>query len=117
MLNGDSGEITTSGWRTELADRMEEIFARKGSTVQGREKCFKTYAHLLTAQYAEEEIRGKEGELIATFLKSIKEERSEREAILASKGRHSSDHNCGGHADMEPSYRHNPHYLPLGYYI
>ena len=65
---------------------MEEIFARKGSTVQGREKCYKTYVHILTAQYAEEEIRGKEAELVVAFLKSIKEERTEKETILAMNG-------------------------------
>ena len=65
---------------------MDEILARKGSTVQGREKCYKTYVHILTSQYAEEEIRGKEAELVVAFLKSIKEEKSEKETILAMKG-------------------------------
>ena len=64
---------------------MDEILARKGSTVQGREKCYKTYVHILTSQYAEEEIRGKEAELVVAFLKSIKEEKSEKETILAMK--------------------------------
>lgn len=86
IMNGDAAELTTDAWRSELADRIEEILARKGSTVQGREKCYKTYIHILTAQYAEEEIRGKEVELVAAFLKSIKEEKSENETILALKG-------------------------------
>ena len=64
---------------------MEEILARKGSTNQGREKAYKTYIHFLTAQYAEEEIDGKEDELVIAFLRSIREERSEKEAILAAK--------------------------------
>ncbi|KAL9126280.1 MAG: hypothetical protein Q9217_004653 [Psora testacea] len=85
MLKGDGAEPSASAWGAELADRMEEIFARKGSTLQGREKCYKRYAYLLTAQYSEEEIRGKEDELIAAFLKSIKEERSEKEVVLAMK--------------------------------
>ncbi|KAL9098360.1 MAG: hypothetical protein Q9163_005967 [Psora crenata] len=85
ILNGDGAEPATDAWRAELADRIQEIFARKGSTIQGREKCYKTYAHLLMAQYAEEEIRGKEDELIAALLKSIKEERSELETVLATK--------------------------------
>ena len=88
MLNGDGAEPITGTWRAELAERIEEIFARKGSTIQGREKCYKTYAHFLTAQYAEEEISGKENELVAAFLKSIKDERSEKETILATKGMH-----------------------------
>ena len=90
IMNADGAELTTDAWRTELADRVEEILTRKGSTVQGREKCYKTYIHILTTQYAEEEIRGKEAELVAAFLKSIKEEKSEIETILALKGRCSS---------------------------
>jgi len=86
MLNGDSVEKIPDAWQAELADRIEEILARKGSTVQGREKCYKTYVHLLTAQYCEDDIRGKEAELVVAFLKSIKEEKSERETILALKG-------------------------------
>ncbi len=85
MLNGEGVEHTIDAWQTELADRIEEIFARKGSTLLGREKCYKTYVHLLTAQYAEEAIRGKELDLVAVFLKSIREEKSETEAVLALK--------------------------------
>ena len=86
VLNGDGVDKVPDAWQAELADRIEEILARKGSTVLGREKCYKTYVHLLTAQYAEEEIRGKEAELVVAFLKSIKEEKSEKETILALKG-------------------------------
>ena len=86
IMNGDAAELPTDAWRSELADRTEEILARKGSTVQGREKCYKTYIQILTAQYAEEEIRGKEVELVTAFLKSIKEEKSENETVLAIKG-------------------------------
>ena len=85
MLNGDSLDASTDAWRAELADRMEEILARKGSTNIGREKVYKTFTHLLRIQYAAEEIRGKEADLVATFLRSIREERSEKEALLAAK--------------------------------
>ena len=84
-MNGDIAEITDA-WRSELAVRIEEILARKGSTGQGREKAYKTYIQILTAQYAEEDIRGKESELVVSFLKSIKEEKSENETVLAIKG-------------------------------
>ena len=87
MLNGDCGDTTTDAWGMELADRIEEILARKGSTVQGREKCYKTYIHILVNQYAEEHIRGKEDEIVLAFLKSIKEQKSENETVLAIKGR------------------------------
>ena len=86
ILNGDGAEHTRDAWGPELADRIDEILARKGSTVQGREKCYKTYIHILTAQYTEEELRGKEAELVVAFLKSIKEETSEKETILAIRG-------------------------------
>ncbi len=54
--------------------------------MQGREKCYKAYVHILTSQYAEEELRGKEAELVVAFLKGIKEEKTEKETILAMKG-------------------------------
>lgn len=85
VLNGDSMDTAPDGWRAELLDRIEEILTRKGSTNQGREKAYKTYVHYLTAQYAEEEISGKETELVVAFLKSVREEKSEKEAILANK--------------------------------
>ncbi|KAI4098243.1 MAG: hypothetical protein L6R37_006585 [Teloschistes peruensis] len=83
LLNGDNPVI--DAWRSNLADRIQELIDRKRSSVQGREKCLALYARILTAQYAEEEIRGKEAELVVAFLKSIKAETSERETILAIK--------------------------------
>lgn len=65
---------------------MQELIDRKRSSVQGREKCLAIYVRTLTAQYVEEDIRGKESELVTAFLKSIKAETSERETILAMKG-------------------------------
>lgn len=53
--------------------------------MQGREKCLATYIHILTAQHAQDEISGREGELVAAILKSIKAETSEKETILALK--------------------------------
>ncbi|KAI4199208.1 MAG: hypothetical protein LQ350_004764 [Teloschistes chrysophthalmus] len=83
LLNGDNP--VTDAWRSDLADRIQELIDRKRSSVQGREKCLAIYARILTAQYAEEDIRGKEAELVVAFLKSIKAETSERETILATK--------------------------------
>lgn len=76
---------TTSAWRAELNDRIDEIINRKRSSVQGREKCYATYIHILAAQYAENEIRGRAAELVTAFLKSIKAESSEKETVLALK--------------------------------
>ncbi len=45
------------------------------------------YIRILTSQYAEKEIRGKEAELVTAFLKSVKAKSSEKETVLAIKGR------------------------------
>ena len=86
MLAGEDNETSTEVWKTELAERIEEILDRKRSSVQGRESTLASYIRILTSRYAEEEIRGKETELVASFLKSIKLEASEKETILAIKG-------------------------------
>ncbi|KAL9098124.1 MAG: hypothetical protein Q9187_009723, partial [Circinaria calcarea] len=72
-------------WKAELADRIEEVLDRKRSSIQGREATLAGYIRILTSRYAEEGIRGKETELVASFLKSVKLETSEKEAILAIK--------------------------------
>ena len=86
MVAADDSEQVADGWRAELADRIEEIIDRKRSSVQGREATLAAYIRILTAAYAEEEIRGKETNLVTAFLKSIKAETSEKETILAMKG-------------------------------
>ncbi|KAL9007467.1 MAG: hypothetical protein Q9173_007272 [Seirophora scorigena] len=85
LLTWEASDPITDAWRADLADRIQELIDRKRSSVQGREKCLAIYVRTLTAQYAEEDIRGKESELVTAFLKSIKAETSERETILAMK--------------------------------
>lgn len=80
-------EQPMEAWTADLAERITEIIDRKRSSIQGRESCLTIYIRILTNQYAEEDIRGKEAELVAAFLKSIKTESSERETVLAIKGR------------------------------
>lgn len=87
MLNPDNIDQSTDAWRAELAERIAEMIDRKRSSVQGREKCLTTYIRILTSQYAEEEIRGREAELVAAILKSVKAESSEKETVLAIKGK------------------------------
>ena len=84
ILNSEATD-TTSAWRTELNDRIDEIINRKRSSVQGREKCYATYIHILAAQYAEDEISSRAAELVTAFLKSIKAESSDKETVLALK--------------------------------
>ena len=77
----------TDAWRADLVDRIEEIIDRKRSSVQGREKALMAYIRILTSQYSEVEVRGRESDLVASFLKSVKAETSEAETILAMKGK------------------------------
>ena len=86
MIATDESEAASDRWKLELVDRIEEIIDKKRSSVQGREAALAAYIRILTAVYAADEIRGKEMELVASFLKSIKAEISEKEAILAMKG-------------------------------
>ena len=76
---------TTGIWRSDLKERVEEIIDRKRSSIQGREKSLATYIHILMSQYAEDEISGREADLVTAFLKSIKAESSEKETVLALK--------------------------------
>lgn len=85
VLAGEDTETSPDVWKAELADRIEEVLDRKRSSIQGREATLAGYIRILTSRYAEEEIRGKETELVASFLKSVKLETSEKEAILAIK--------------------------------
>ncbi|KAL8689953.1 MAG: hypothetical protein Q9224_004521 [Gallowayella concinna] len=97
LLNGYASDPITDAWRTDLADRIQELLDRKRSSVQGRERCLASYVRTLTAQYAEEDIRGREAELVVAFLKSIKAETSEKETILAMKGMYHSPDSLGHH--------------------
>ena len=86
MIATDDSEAATEAWKLELADRIEETIDRKRSSVLGREAALTAYIRILTSAYADVEIRGKEMDLVASFLKSIKTETSEKETILAMKG-------------------------------
>lgn len=75
-------------YNKNLADRVEEILApRKGTSLQGREDCYTDYVRLLSIHCAKDYIEGKEEDLVAAFLKSIKEQKSEKETLIAIKGR------------------------------
>ncbi|MCJ1471489.1 hypothetical protein MMC13_000128 [Lambiella insularis] len=85
MIAADDSELPSEAWKSELADRIEETIDRKRSSVQGREAALTAYIRILTSAYAEEEIQGRKMDLVASFLKSIKAETSEKETILAMK--------------------------------
>ncbi|KAI9699748.1 MAG: hypothetical protein M1836_002783 [Candelina mexicana] len=85
MLALEDNDLPPEAWATELNDRIEQIIDRKRSSVQGREESLSIYARILTAQYAQEEIHHKLGQLVSAFLKSMKSETSEKETVLALK--------------------------------
>ena len=90
IATSDDSDAAAEAWKSDLADRIEEIIDRKRSSVQGRETALGAYVRILTSRYAEEEIKGKEDDLVASFLRSIKAETSEKESILAMKGEKST---------------------------
>ena len=64
---------------------MDEIVATKRSTIEGREKCYARYTRLLTVQYCEKEIERRVSEILAALVRSVKNEPSEKETLLALK--------------------------------
>ena len=85
IVLSDDAEFRHDALKEELSERIEEILDRKRSSVQGREATLTAYIRILTAQYFQEDISGRETALVASFLKSIKAESSELETILALK--------------------------------
>jgi len=69
---------------------IEEITDRKRSSVEGREKSLASYHHIVTHHFAAREIKSSLPDLVAALLKSIKNESSEKETLLAIKGRRAS---------------------------
>ncbi|KAH0615118.1 uncharacterized protein H6S33_000754 [Morchella sextelata] len=81
----DDDDETSKGWQEELGDRMMEITERKKSSFAGREEAFAAYIQILSAKYAKEEIYSKKADLIDSMARSIKNGRTEKEGILATK--------------------------------
>lgn len=71
------------GWKKDLSDRIEEILDRKRSSIEGRELAYAVYGHILTTRYAFDDVDKKVSELLAAFLRSIKNDSSEKETFLA----------------------------------
>lgn len=84
--SGDEGEVQSDGWRVDLGDRIEQILDRKRSSVAGREESLAAFNRLASSKYVQEEVHNSRDALVAAFLKSIKSENSETEAVLALKG-------------------------------
>ncbi|KAG0637244.1 interferon-related developmental regulator-domain-containing protein [Tuber brumale] len=76
---------TTTIWQEELGDRINQITERKKSSSAGREESLTAYVRILCAKYAKEEILSKKSELLDAFVKSLKQGKTEKEALLAAK--------------------------------
>lgn len=82
----DDMEESTGAWQDELGDRMMQITERKKTSFASREEAFSAYIRILCAKYAKEEIYLKKKDLIDSMLRSVKNGRTEKESLLASKG-------------------------------
>jgi hypothetical protein len=86
ILNGDDVDLPEDAWKTELNTRVEQITNLKRSSTEGRTESLLAYAHILMARYAKEDIEGHVSELVASMIRSIRQETTEREAVVALKG-------------------------------
>lgn len=77
---------TTTLWQEELGDRVNQIIERKKSSSAGREESLTAYIRILCAKYAKDEILPKKSELLDAFVRSLKQGKTEKEALLAAKG-------------------------------
>ena len=79
----DTDEVT---WTSRLSEKIDEVIDRKRSSNEGREAALSEYIRFLTARYVGEDLQGRENDLLSAFAKSVKQETSEKETILALKG-------------------------------
>lgn len=86
ILNGDDVDLPEDAWKTELNTRVEQISNLKRSSTEGRAESLNAYAHILMARYAKEEIEGHVTDLVASMIRSVRQETTEREAVVALKG-------------------------------
>lgn len=73
-------------WKAELKTVVEEITDRKRSSTEGREKTLASYNYIVAHRYASAELDGSLRDLVPALLKSIKNESSDKETLLAIKG-------------------------------
>ncbi|KAH9829756.1 Interferon-related developmental regulator (IFRD) [Teratosphaeria destructans] len=81
----EAEEAAEGGLRQELGDRINALVDRKRSSVMGREGFLAGFVTILTRFYAEEGLKGRVDEVVATLLRSVKAGASGRETELALK--------------------------------
>lgn len=85
VLNSEDADIPEDVWIPELNIRIEQITNLKRSSTEGRADSLNAYIHILRTQYAKNEIELHLHELLASMLRSVKQESTEREAVNALK--------------------------------
>lgn len=84
--DGEEDDDSSEEWKVRLRARIEEMKDRKRSSVQGRETTLAAFGAILRSHFALDQIKSSSSELIASMIKSIKMEASERETCLALRG-------------------------------
>lgn len=82
---GGAEKDSSFSYADELDNRIEAILDRKRSSTSSREQDFAAYTYLLRSQYSQAQIEGKTSDLLTVFLRSVRDEMSEKEAINALK--------------------------------
>lgn len=80
-----TSEPLNSSLDEELENRIESILDRKGSSVQAREEDYAIYIHILRIQFSDAEISDRVPDLLEAFLRSVRNEMSQKEAVNALK--------------------------------
>ncbi|KAL9110098.1 MAG: hypothetical protein Q9227_005291 [Pyrenula ochraceoflavens] len=84
LINSDDfNEQTTDVSKLELDARINELLERKGSSGKGREDCLTSYNRLLMGHVFGDVLHGRNSDIIAALIKSLKAEKSEKETLLA----------------------------------
>lgn len=85
ILNGEDVDVPEDAWKAELNTRIEQITNLKRSSTEGRAESLRAYSHILMARYAKDDIQAHLHELLASILRSIKQETTTRETVAALK--------------------------------
>ena len=85
-ITGIDDSDEAAAWTSRLSEKIDEVIDRKRSSNEGREAALSEYIRFLTARYVGEDLQGRENDLLSAFAKSVKQETSEKETILALKG-------------------------------
>jgi hypothetical protein len=84
-LDAVNEQLLQEGGSDALDERIEAMLERKGTSVQSREENYMVYGAILRNHYCQDKLEGRSGEIIASIMKSVKNDSSERESVYALK--------------------------------